>query len=56
MNFIARNVPDKENSIGSWNAGLHLQQKLFVDRYKEFTEAFKEIPHTIFFAAKAISI
>lgn len=28
-------------------------KNFFIDRYKEFTEAFKEIPHTIFFAAKS---
>ncbi len=28
-------------------------KKFFVDRYKEFLDAFKDIPHTIFFAAKS---
>lgn len=28
-------------------------KNFFIDRYKEFTEAFKEVPHTIFFAAKS---
>ena len=28
-------------------------KKFFTDRYKEFTGAFKEIPHTIFYASKS---
>ncbi len=28
-------------------------KKFFVERFKEFDEAFKEIPHTIFYASKA---
>ncbi|MEO8398924.1 MAG: diaminopimelate decarboxylase, partial [Ignavibacteriaceae bacterium] len=28
-------------------------KNFFIDRYKEFSEAFKEVPHTIFFALKS---
>jgi diaminopimelate decarboxylase len=28
-------------------------KKFFTDRYNEFTEAFKEVPHTIFYASKS---
>ncbi len=28
-------------------------KKFFVDQYREFSEAFKDIPHTIYFAAKS---
>ncbi len=51
--LYCENVPVKKIA-GEFGTPTYIySRKFFVDRYTEFNEAFKEIPHTIFFAAKA---
>ncbi len=51
--LYCENVPVKK-IISEVGTPVYLYSKnFFVDRYKEFSEAFQEIPHTIFYAAKS---
>jgi diaminopimelate decarboxylase len=51
--LFCENVPVKTIIHEVGTPAYIYSKNFFVDRYKEFTEAFKEIPHTIFFAAKS---
>jgi len=51
--LYCENVPVKKILSEVGTPAYIYSKNFFVDRYKEFTEAFKEIPHTIFFAAKS---
>jgi diaminopimelate decarboxylase len=51
--LFCENVPVK-NILAEVGTPAYIYGKnFFIDRYKEFTLAFKEIPHTIFYAAKS---
>ena len=51
--LYCENVPVKKILSEVGTPAYIYSKNFFVDRYKEFTEAFKEIPHTIYFAAKS---
>ena len=51
--LYCENVPVKKILSEVGTPAYIYSKNCFIDRYKEFTEAFKEIPHTIFFAAKS---
>lgn len=51
--LFCENVPVKKILSEVGTPAYIYSKNFFVDRYKEFSEAFQEIPHIIFYAAKS---
>jgi diaminopimelate decarboxylase len=51
--LFCENIPIKKILSEVGTPAYVYSKNFFIDRFKEFTEAFKEIPHTIFYAAKS---
>ena len=51
--LFCEDVPVKKIAEEFGTPAYIYSKKFFEDRYKEFDEAFKDIPHTVFFAAKS---
>lgn len=47
------NIPVKKILSEVGTPAYIYSKNFFIDRYREFSEAFKEIPHTVFYAAKS---